>query len=183
MDIAKAILDNVEADPRQKALAQHAFEVAPHEHALAPMLTNINIPRDAKADLWNAKRQSMHDPKLTRLAQIAALPKDLLDTAESHPNVTKLLMTEDKEKSEGKSTSPKAATPKEPKAEKPADKEKSSEMSEEPIESQSNQQSSQLPVREPGVSATPSTRNADPDRAYYHDFHVNERGEIVHTPQ
>ena len=80
-------------------MAQHAFEVAPHEHALAPMLAQINIPRDAKADLWNAKRQSMHDPKLTRLAQIAALPKNILEIAESHPNVTKLLMTEDKEKS------------------------------------------------------------------------------------
>ena len=99
MDIAKAILDHVDADERQKALAQHAFEVAPHEHALAPMLAQINIPRDAKADLWNAKRQSMHDPKLTRLAQIAALPKNILEIAESHPNVTKLLMTEDKEKS------------------------------------------------------------------------------------
>ena len=63
MDIAKAILDHVDADERQKALA-NAFEEAPHEHALAPMLAQINIPRDAKADLWNAKRQSMHDPKI-----------------------------------------------------------------------------------------------------------------------
>jgi hypothetical protein len=118
MDIAKTILDNVDADPRHKALAQHAFEVAPHEHALAQMLHSINIPQDAKADLWDAKRNSVHDPKITKLYQVAALPKAILDTLESHPNIMKFLMTEEKSaqtekpKSESKVKEPQAKEPK-----------------------------------------------------------------------
>ena len=103
MDIAKEILANVEAHPTQKALAQHAFEVSPHEHALKGMLDRINIPLGAKADLWDAKKNStLLDPKLHKMLEIANLPQDLLDKAESHPNVLKALLT-DAKPSESKS--------------------------------------------------------------------------------
>ena len=102
MDIAKEILANVEAHPTQKALAQHAFEVAPHERALKGMLDRINIPLAAKADLWDAKKNASIDPKLHKMLDIANLPQDLLDKAESHPNVLKALLT-DAKPSEAKS--------------------------------------------------------------------------------
>ena len=73
MDIAKEILANVEAHPTQKALAQHAFEVAPHERALKGMLDRINIPLAAKADLWDAKKNASINPKLHKVLDISQL--------------------------------------------------------------------------------------------------------------
>ena len=102
IDIAQEILNNAEGEPRHKALALHAFHVAPHEHALAGMIQHLNLPQDVKADLWDAKRNSVHDPKITKLMQMAHLPKDVLEIAEAHPNTMKLLMEEGKEKGESK---------------------------------------------------------------------------------
>jgi hypothetical protein len=101
-DLAKNLLLNSNADEGTKALAQHAFESAPHEDVLAATLQKLPLPQDVKANLWDAKRQSRllpADPKVARLAQMAALPKDVLDVAESHPNVAKLLLAEPKSES------------------------------------------------------------------------------------
>jgi hypothetical protein len=115
MDIAKEILDSVNAEPGQKALARHAFEVAPHEHALAGMIAHLRLPQETKADLWDAKKNAVHDPKITKMMQMANLPKDLLQKVEAHPNAMKLLMEKDKEEKQptaakgGKPTSEKTA--------------------------------------------------------------------------
>ena len=114
MDIAKEILANVEAHPTQKALAQHAFEVAPHERALKGMLDRINIPLAAKADLWDAKKNASIDPKLHKMLDIANLPQDLLDKAESHPNVLKALLTDAKPSEAKGAAKPSGKAPKAP---------------------------------------------------------------------
>ena len=109
MDIAKTILENVPADPSQKALAQLAFESAHHEDALQPLLEGLNIPQETKADLWDAKKMSRNDPRLHKLSQITNLPKDVLDKAEAYPNTVKLLMAEEKEKEPKAAAAPKTA--------------------------------------------------------------------------
>ena len=45
------------------------------------------------------------------------------------------------------------------------------------------QNANSLPTREPGVSAIPPARPMDSEREGYHDYHMDEQGNVVHTPQ
>lgn len=186
-DIAKILLANAQAEPNQKALAQLAFENTHHEDALAEHLKGLNIPLETKADLWDAKRITRNDPRLHKLSQIANLPKEVLKTAEEHPNVMKLLMTEEKsEKS--------ASEKKEPKAKEAAKEEvaENAQSAKEPLDLTVPMGDAQPRPQEPReneqdenseTAASPSlVRSSESQNEFAHDYHVDPSGQVLHTP-
>lgn len=95
-ELVQQILDRSGANDGEKALAQEAFNSAPHEGVLAEILPHLELPQHTKADLWEAKHQSaaLSDPKTAKLMVLARLPQDVLETAEKYPQTAKLLVSD-----------------------------------------------------------------------------------------
>ena len=105
-------------DPAQPILAAHPaisdeqkadlwdiFHGTKSPDELATKLQPLGVPDDVKQSLFEAKTQNMPAVEpvakaVSVLKTVAGLDKDVLDTAESHPNITKALL--DLVKPEGK---------------------------------------------------------------------------------
>lgn len=97
LDPAKPILEaDSSLSDELRADLWDAFHNTKNPEELAQHLQPLVIPDDTKKRLFDAKSQSIGpveplDRASAAIARLAALPQDVLDIAESHPNVLKTL--------------------------------------------------------------------------------------------
>lgn len=175
------VLDEHGVTPEVQALVHNAYNMSSHEDNLRVHLDKIPIPQQAKAEIWQAKRDERIPPgsAIDRLVKATSVDPKTLQIAEQFPNTMKLLM---QEKGEGKAEKP-GKNGKEPEAKEP---ENESHMEVEGAEDKTGQPELQSPEKELQQETVPPEGYVQPgyrlpaDTSHEQQGRMSQQASMIH---